>query len=176
MSTLTYYWSTLYRRHIGRKSMHRHCTRFLYNILLFHVKMTCPQFQMAFTCRLNQLQSPCEKIPNNWNASVSVCIRVSTISYRARRQSQKLQNKTEIKMAVFYVVAPCRLAWVYQRFRGSYRLHHQAVTIAWCPDDGGGTDLRNVGKLTPVCTALQPVRQTSSWSPPWEPQVILSWK
>jgi hypothetical protein len=28
-------------------------------------------------------------------------------------------------MAVFWVVAPCRLVRVYRRFRGLYRLHHQ---------------------------------------------------
>jgi hypothetical protein len=30
-----------------------------------------------------------------------------------------------IKMAVFWVVASCRLVWVYRRFRGLYCLHHQ---------------------------------------------------
>jgi hypothetical protein len=30
------------------------------------------------------------------------------------------------------------------------------------PDDGGSTDLSNVGKLIPVYTALQPRRQPSS--------------
>jgi hypothetical protein len=29
------------------------------------------------------------------------------------------------KMAVFWVVAPCSLVEVYQRFRGPYCLHHQ---------------------------------------------------
>jgi hypothetical protein len=42
------------------------------------------------------------------------------------------------------------------------------------PEDGGSTDIRNVGKLVPVCTALQSRRQPSSYSPPWEPQVILN--
>jgi hypothetical protein len=40
-------------------------------------------------------------------------------------------------------------------------------------DDGGSMDLWNAGKLTAVYTALQPRRQPSSYSPPWEPQVIL---
>jgi hypothetical protein len=31
-----------------------------------------------------------------------------------------------MKMAVFWVVAPCRLVYVYQRIRGLYCLHHQA--------------------------------------------------
>jgi hypothetical protein len=52
-----------------------------------------------------------------------------------------------MKMAVFSDLAPCRLVWVYQ---GDDR-----------PDDGGSTDLWNVGKLIPVCTALQPKRQPS---------------
>jgi hypothetical protein len=41
------------------------------------------------------------------------------------------------------------------------------------PDDGGSTDLWNVSKLTPVCMALQPRKRPSSYSPLWEPQVIL---
>jgi hypothetical protein len=32
-----------------------------------------------------------------------------------------------VKMAAFWVVAPCRLVRVYQRFRGLYCLHHQGV-------------------------------------------------
>jgi hypothetical protein len=41
------------------------------------------------------------------------------------------------------------------------------------PDDGGSKDLWNVGKLLPDYTALQPRRQQSSYSPPWEPQILL---
>jgi hypothetical protein len=36
-----------------------------------------------------------------------------------------------MKMAVFWVVAPCNLVQVYQRFGGACCLHHQG------PDDGG---------------------------------------
>jgi uncharacterized membrane protein YecN with MAPEG domain len=32
-----------------------------------------------------------------------------------------------MKMAVFWVVAPCGLVWVYRRFRGLYCLHHMAL-------------------------------------------------
>jgi hypothetical protein len=48
------------------------------------------------------------------------------------------------KIAVFWVVAPCSLVEVYQRFRGPCCLHHQG------PDDGG--------------TALQPRRQSSRFT------------
>jgi hypothetical protein len=37
------------------------------------------------------------------------------------------------KMAVFWVVAPCSLVEIYQRFRGPCCLHHQGDR----PDDGG---------------------------------------
>jgi hypothetical protein len=41
------------------------------------------------------------------------------------------------------------------------------------PDDGGSKDLWNAGKLLPHYTALQPRRQPYSYSPPWEPQILL---
>jgi hypothetical protein len=62
-------------------------------------------------------------------------------------------SKKVKKMAVFWVVAPCCLVEVYQRFRGPCCLHHQ----------GDDSDY----------TALQPRRQPSSYSPPWEPQILL---
>jgi hypothetical protein len=57
----------------------------------------------------------------------------------------------KLKMVVFWVVAPC-----------SDR-----------PDDGGSKDLWNVGTTLPDYTVLQPRRQPSSYSPPWEPQILL---
>jgi hypothetical protein len=54
-------------------------------------------------------------------------------------------------MAVFWVVAPCSLVEVYQRFRGPCCLHHQGDRSS----------------------ALQPRRQPSSHSPPWKPQILL---
>jgi hypothetical protein len=71
-------------------------------------------------------------------------------------------------MAVFWVVAPCSLVGVYQLFRGPYCLHRQV------DDDGGSKDILNVGKILPDYTALQLRRQPSSYSPPWEPQIMLS--
>jgi hypothetical protein len=51
-----------------------------------------------------------------------------------------------MKIVVFWVVAPCSLVEVYQRFRGPCCLHHQGDS---------------------------PRRQQSSYSPPWEPQILL---
>jgi nitrate reductase NapE component len=69
------------------------------------------------------------------------------------------------KMAVSWVVAPCRLTWAYQPLVGPYCIHHQGVYRS--------TDLWNICKLTTVYTALQPRRRPSSYSPPWEPQILL---
>jgi hypothetical protein len=63
-------------------------------------------------------------------------------------------------MAVFWVVTPCSLVEVYQRFRGPSCLHHQGDEY--------------VGKLLPDYTTLQPRRQPYSYSPPWEHQILLS--
>jgi hypothetical protein len=51
-----------------------------------------------------------------------------------------------MKMAVFWVVAQCRLVSVYQRFRGLYCFHHQGDEWLWTSE--------NVGKLIPAYTAL----------------------
>jgi hypothetical protein len=67
--------------------------------------------------------------------------------------------------AVFWVVAPCSLVEINQRFRGPCCLVR--------PDDGDSKDLWNVGKFLPDYTVLQPRRQPSSYSPPWEPQILV---
>jgi hypothetical protein len=43
------------------------------------------------------------------------------------------------------------------------------------PDDAGSTDLRNVGKLLPVYTALQPRRQPSSNLSPFRLGGVVGW-
>jgi hypothetical protein len=75
-----------------------------------------------------------------------------------------------LKMAVFWVVAPCRPVEVYRRFKGACCLHHQGDE---CPDDGGRKHLWNVGKLLPDYTTQQPTTQPSSYWPPWEPEISL---
>jgi hypothetical protein len=40
-----------------------------------------------------------------------------------------LQTMLHVKMAVFWVVAPCSLVEVYQRFRGPCCLHHQIALM-----------------------------------------------
>jgi hypothetical protein len=54
------------------------------------------------------------------------------------------------KVAVLWVVAPCSLVEVYQRFRGPCCLNHQGYDDG--PDNGGSKDLWKVGKLLPDYT------------------------
>jgi hypothetical protein len=63
-----------------------------------------------------------------------------------------------MKMAVFWVVAPCILVEVYRLFRGTCCLHHQGDDF----DNGGSKRLWNVGKRLPDFTAQQPRIQPSS--------------
>jgi hypothetical protein len=82
------------------------------------------------------------------------------------------QCKLLWKMAVFWVLAPCILVEDYRRFRGPCFLHHPGSSTHR-PDDGGGKNLWNMGKLVPDYTALQSRRRPSLYSPPWEPQILL---
>jgi hypothetical protein len=47
------------------------------------------------------------------------------------------------------------------------------VRLTHRPDDGGSKNLWNVGKLLPDYTVQQPRRRSSSYSPPWEPEILL---
>jgi hypothetical protein len=70
-----------------------------------------------------------------------------------------------MKMAVFWVVAPCRQVWVYRRFRGLYCLHHLGdyTDPDAGPDDGGSTDFWIVGKLMPVLHGAT-IQKTASFN------------
>jgi hypothetical protein len=73
-------------------------------------------------------------------------------------------------MTLFWVVTSCRLVEVYRRFRGACCPPQKGTHR---PDDGGNKHLWNVGELLPDYTALQPRRQPSSYSPPWEPEISI---
>jgi hypothetical protein len=55
-------------------------------------------------------------------------------------------------------------------------ISESSITDSHCPDDRGRKFLWNVSKLLTDYTALQPKRQPSSFSPPWEPQILLNTK
>jgi hypothetical protein len=64
-----------------------------------------------------------------------------------------------MKMTVFWDVAPCCLLEVYRRLRGVCCLHHQGDHF---PDDRGSKHLWNVDKRLPDYTEQHPRRQSSS--------------
>jgi hypothetical protein len=52
-----------------------------------------------------------------------------------------------MKMAIFWVITPCRLEEIHQQFTGTCCFHYRG-------DVGGSQYLRNVGELLPKNTAL----------------------
>jgi hypothetical protein len=62
---------------------------------------------------------------------------------------------------------------VWWKFANVSEVLDASITRTYRPDDGGSKDLRNGGKLLPDYMALQPWRQPISYSPPWEPQILL---
>jgi hypothetical protein len=64
-----------------------------------------------------------------------------------------------LKMAVFWVVAPCSLVEIYRRFKDACCLYHQGALMMEAANI-------SVGKLLPDYTAQKPRRQPSSYSPP----------
>jgi hypothetical protein len=84
---------------------------------------------------------------------IRVCRGWRKIAERYSEVKFRVFTAASMKMAVFWVVAPCSLVEVYWRFRGSCCLHHQ------------GTHRSDVGKILPDYMAQQPRRQPSSDSP-----------
>jgi hypothetical protein len=76
-----------------------------------------------------------------------------------------LPTNDSSKTPVFCDVAPCSLIEIDRRFRGAYCLHRQG------DDDGRNKHFWNIGQFLPHFTAQHPRTQSSSYSPPWEPEI-----
>jgi hypothetical protein len=72
-------------------------------------------------------------------------------------------------MTAFWDIALYSLIEVGRCFRGTYFLHHQGDHH---PDEGS-THFWNVGQFLLEYTAQHPRRLSSSFSPPWEPEISL---
>jgi hypothetical protein len=137
--------------------------------LLFHIVMISLGIQICHRIVWTH-QAKDHSIQHlHWShASLLYVSYVTVCSASYIQNSMLIETNMLMKMAVFWVVAPCSLVEVHQRFRSLRCLHHQG-------DDGGSKDLWNVGKLLPDYMALQHRRQPSSYSPPWEPQILNMW-
>jgi hypothetical protein len=71
--------------------------------------------------------------------------------------SARLSGLCSMKMAVFWVVAPCKLVWVCQRFGSLYCVHHQGShrqsTRRYNPE-GGHFHTHHCGKSRSYCAPL----------------------
>jgi hypothetical protein len=56
---------------------------------------------------------------------------------------------------------------------GNYNVWGSRARLIPRPDNRGSKHLWNIGKLLPHYTAQHPRRQSSSYSPPWEPEIWL---
>jgi hypothetical protein len=70
-------------------------------------------------------------------------------------------------MAVLWVVNTCSLV----KFTDVSEVLADFI-ITHLPDEGSSKYLRNADKFLPDYTALQPTRQPSAYSPPWEPKIL----
>jgi hypothetical protein len=70
----------------------------------------------------------CFRWEGHWMVKYSEQLDVTEIiscSSRSSVSEEHLMGQTKSKMAVFWIVAPCSLVEVHQRFRGPCYLHHQ---------------------------------------------------
>jgi hypothetical protein len=89
--------------------------------------------------------------------------------YDVRTQNTNVRfqvlTAASMKFRVFWDVLLCSLTDVDRRFRGACCLHH------YRPDDGGDTYLSNIDLLLLHYKTLYRRRLSSSYSPPWEPEI-----
>jgi hypothetical protein len=83
-------------------------------------------------------------------------------SWPSTNVSVSFMNKCTMKI---WGIAPCSLVEVERRSRFEYCFHHQ-------PDNGGSTQLWNVGSTQRDHTALYPRRLSSSYSTPRETEIL----
>jgi hypothetical protein len=93
---------------------------------------------------------------------IQYCLLNKAVSLFVSGPITGLKPSSEMKMAVFWVVAACSLIEVYRRFRGTCCLHHQGTHR---PDDVGNTSLVNyyqtTGRYNPEDSHLQNLKWLS---------------
>jgi hypothetical protein len=89
-------------------------------------RKTCTRLQGPNNPQVSHFPIKCFPIFQWVNLCVNMTVKVwGTLPWGWNNSDA--QNKTDkcMKLAVFWVVAPCRPVWGYRRFRGLYCLHHQ---------------------------------------------------
>jgi hypothetical protein len=72
-------------------------------------------------------------VQSEHGVNVTAPLKVPRISNMQQCVGFEVLTAVSTKMAVFWVVAPCSLVEVYQRFRGPCCLHHQGdECVFWC--------------------------------------------
>jgi hypothetical protein len=77
------------------------------------------------------------------------------------------ETSYQLRMTVFWRVAPYSLTDIYQNLKGACCLHHRGYHM----DMVAACSFATWAVYLPVHTALQPTRQPSSYSPLWVPQI-----
>jgi hypothetical protein len=124
----------------------------------------CPVLVKTFVCVLSGLS----KEFFSRNLKVSHCLQL--IFLVIWKKYNKFLIGLWINTNTAVVMAPVINFSAFLHFITEKYLWYANTQITNPTDDGGSTDLWNVGKLIPVYTALQPRRQPSSYLAPWEPE------
>jgi hypothetical protein len=101
--------------------------------------MGCPDWEFSWISLYLKLRASCSPFLVSWNFLYSWKIIVIWTKKQHIRFCSMLvkESTTELfKVAVFWVVAPCSLVEVYQRFRGPSCLYHQGESPWWWRQQG----------------------------------------
>jgi hypothetical protein len=152
---MAYKWSCVYI--LGFKT--EGLFRFLCHVrhLFFHLSQVCDKGRMLFintskrdyfkrysltTLLAIRQADPLNELPNNIFVKMSPNSAFSGWRTNPCLVRFQVLTASSIKMAVFWVVAPCSLVKFYRHFRGACCLHHQGDEYL---DDGGSKYLWKVG-------------------------------
>jgi hypothetical protein len=90
-------------------------------------------YPVVWTWRMNRERNSCgvQKQPSRNKSNISICGSKTFEKYQGSRVRFEVLTAVSTKMDIFWVVAPCKLVDVYQRFRGPCCLHHQGDDAWW---------------------------------------------
>jgi hypothetical protein len=101
------------------------------------------------------------------------CLKSCTLPTKSLILSDMWYTRNYQATFIRFLQNPSSQAWFFFGFKypSAVRLRRYLSSGLLRRDNGGSKQLWNVSKLLPYCTAQQPKRQPSSYSPPWEPEI-----